>query len=279
MNLSLIGTSGAGKCTHAGALVKELWLEHVATGDLFRQNLEDQTTLGLLARRYMDRGELVPDEIVDAMVEDWVRKSDPAGDILFDGFPRSEYQARFLDDLLIGLGSRLDAVVLLNLSEDQMLAGAGLAAAAVLPTLHDMPLFVALKSPDAFVRLGEIITERSARVGEIIFRKGDAGSELFIVRRGNVSVNLPLDAGHCYHLTTFTDGHCFGDMAFLDEQPRSADAVAVTDTELFVLSRARFETLARTQPALAVEILRCLCHELAVRLRYSNSELRALHES
>ncbi|KAF0174703.1 MAG: adenylate kinase [Limisphaerales bacterium] len=121
MNLSLIGPSGAGKGTHAGALVKELWLEHVATGDLFRQNLEDQTTLGLLARRYMDRGELVPDEIVDAMVEDWVRKSDPAGDILFDGFPRTEYQARFLDDLLTGLGSRLDAVVLLNLSEAEML--------------------------------------------------------------------------------------------------------------------------------------------------------------
>lgn len=121
MNLSLIGPSGAGKGTHAGALVKELWLEHVATGDLFRQNLEDQTTSGLLARRYMDRGELVPDELVDAMVEDWVRKSDPAGDILFDGFPRTEYQARFLDDLLTSLGSRLDAVVLLNLSETEML--------------------------------------------------------------------------------------------------------------------------------------------------------------
>ena len=121
MNVSLIGPSGAGKGTYSGALVKELWLEHVATGDLFRQNLEDQTTLGLLARRYMDRGELVPDEIVDAMVEDWVRKSDPAGDILFDGFPRTEYQARFLDDLLTSLGSPLDAVLLLNISEAEML--------------------------------------------------------------------------------------------------------------------------------------------------------------
>jgi len=167
----------------------------------------------------------------------------------------------------------------LEWAEDQILAGAGQAAASALPTLREMPLFAALKSPDAFARLGEIITERSARAGEVIFHKGDAGSELFIVRRGNVSVNLPLDAGHRYHLTTFTDGHCFGDMAFLDEQPRSADAVAVTDTELFVLSRARFEALAKNHPELAVEILRCLCHELAVRLRYSNSELRALHES
>lgn len=121
MNLSLIGPSGAGKGTYSAALVKELWLEHVSTGDLFRQNLEDQTTLGLLARRHMDQAELVPDEIVDAMVEDWVRKSDPAGDILFDGFPRTEYQARFLDDLFSSLGGRLDAVVLLNVTEAEML--------------------------------------------------------------------------------------------------------------------------------------------------------------
>lgn len=121
MNVSLIGPSGAGKGTYSTALVKELWLEHISTGDLFRQNLQEQTTLGLLARRCMDRGELVPDEIVDAMVEDWVRKSDPAGDILFDGFPRTEYQARFLDDLFGSLGSRLDAVLLLNISEAEML--------------------------------------------------------------------------------------------------------------------------------------------------------------
>lgn len=104
MNLSLIGPAGAGKGTYSAALVKELWLEHVSTGDLLRQNLQDQTSLGLLARRYMSQGELVPDELVEAMVEDWVRKSDPAGDILFDGFPRTEYQARFLDSLFSKLG-------------------------------------------------------------------------------------------------------------------------------------------------------------------------------
>jgi adenylate kinase len=104
MNLSLIGPSGAGKGTYSATLVKELWLDHVSTGDLLRQNLRDQTPLGLFARRYMDQAELVPDEVVEAMVEDWVRKSDPAGGILFDGFPRTEYQARFLDDLFAELG-------------------------------------------------------------------------------------------------------------------------------------------------------------------------------
>ena len=121
MNLSLIGPSGSGKGTYGGALVRDLWLEHVSTGDLFRQNFQDQTPLGLSARGYMERGELVPDEIVDAMVEEWVRSSDPAGDILFDGFPRTEYQARFLDDLFASVGGRLDAVILLNVSESEML--------------------------------------------------------------------------------------------------------------------------------------------------------------
>ena len=148
-----------------------------------------------------------------------------------------------------------------------------------MPGLHEVPLFAGLTTPDAFAQLGGIVVERSVRAGEVVFRKGDTGSELFIVRRGNVSVNLPLEDGHRYHLTTFTDGHFFGDMAFLDQQPRSADAMAVTDTELFVLSRARYEELAKANPGLAVEILRNLCREMAVRLRYSNSELRALHES
>ena len=121
MNLSLIGPSGAGKGTYSATLVKELWLDHVSTGDLLRQNLRDQTPLGLFARRYMDQAELVPDEVVEAMVEDWVRKSDPAGGILFDGFPRTEYQARFLDDLFAELGGQLDGVILLNVSEAEML--------------------------------------------------------------------------------------------------------------------------------------------------------------
>ncbi len=165
--------------------------------------------------------------------------------------------------------------------EDEILAsaGAGVKVSAVLPGLREIPLFAGLKTPDAFARLGEIVIERSVHAGEVIFRKSDSGSELFIVRRGNVSVNLPLESGHRYHLTTFTDGHFFGDMAFLDHHSRSADAVAVTDTQLFILSRARFEDMARKHPELAVEILRRLCREMALRLRYANSELRALHES
>ena len=121
MNLSFIGPSGSGKGTYSAALVKEFWLEHISTGDLLRQNLTDQTLLGLQARHYMDQGELVPDELVEGMVDEWVRRSDPGGDILFDGFPRTEYQARFLDELFAKLGGRLDGVILFNVTEAEML--------------------------------------------------------------------------------------------------------------------------------------------------------------
>ena len=146
-------------------------------------------------------------------------------------------------------------------------------------SLDQVSLFSEIKSPEAFEQLGTLVEQRSVKADGIVFRKGDTGDELFIIRSGNVSVNVPLDAGHRYHLTTFSDGHFFGDMAFLDRQRRSADAVAVTDTHLFALSRARFEEFTKSHPTIAVEIMHRLCCELAIRLRYANNELRALHQS
>ncbi|NDA69120.1 MAG: cyclic nucleotide-binding domain-containing protein, partial [Verrucomicrobia bacterium] len=164
--------------------------------------------------------------------------------------------------------------------EDRILAGlATNAVPQVLPTLEQIPLFAGLKLPEAFTQLRTIVEERTVKAGEFIFHKGDMGGELFILRAGSVSVNLPLKAGHHYHLTTFSDGHFFGDMAFFDRQSRSADAVAVTEAHLFVLPRSRFEALAKEHPELALEILRRLGREMAIRLRFANSELRALHQS
>ncbi len=71
MNLAIIGPSGAGKGTHADSMASRFRLRHVATGDLFRENLHSHTALGILARKYMEHGELVPDEVVDAMIEEW----------------------------------------------------------------------------------------------------------------------------------------------------------------------------------------------------------------
>jgi adenylate kinase len=120
MNIALIGPSGVGKGTHVAELVREFGFVHVSTGDLFRANLTDHSALGLLARKYMDRGELVPDEIVDAMIEERVRKAAPEQGLLFDGFPRTAYQGQFLDELFASLGRRLEAVFYLRVSDEEI---------------------------------------------------------------------------------------------------------------------------------------------------------------
>lgn len=118
MNIALIGPPGAGKGTHADELCERYGLTHLSTGKLFRKHLVEQTALGLLARRHIREGTLVSDEIVDAMVEERVRKTPRDQGILFDGFPRTMFQARFLTDLFDELGDPLDAAVYLNVSDD-----------------------------------------------------------------------------------------------------------------------------------------------------------------
>lgn len=118
MNIALIGPPGAGKGTHANSIALEYGLAHLSTGMLFRAHITDQSTLGLAARRYMSQGALVPDEIVDAMIEEWVRKTDPAVGILFDGFPRTLSQAQFLDDLFGEIGRTLDGILYFDVSDD-----------------------------------------------------------------------------------------------------------------------------------------------------------------
>lgn len=120
MNIALIGPSGVGKGTHADKLVAKFDLIHVSTGNLFRENLANQTALGLLARKYMAQGELVPDEVVDAMIEEWLRKTDPEKGILFDGFPSTRYQAEFLNELFEKMGRNLDAVFYLKASDEEI---------------------------------------------------------------------------------------------------------------------------------------------------------------
>ncbi len=122
MNIALLGTSGAGKGTHAGPLCSRYNLQHISTGDLLRQNLESGSALGTLARKYMERGELVPDEVVDGMIEECVRKLDAQKGTLFDGFPRTVYQAQFLDDLLKPFNRALIAAIYLDVSDAEVVS-------------------------------------------------------------------------------------------------------------------------------------------------------------
>ena len=122
MNIALIGPPGVGKGTHASKLVDKFDLRHLVTGELFRKNLAKRAAIGLLARRYINQGELVPDEVVDAMVEAWLWRVDRRQGILFDGFPRTINQAEFLDRLFKKeLDRHLNAIIYLDVSEADLI--------------------------------------------------------------------------------------------------------------------------------------------------------------
>lgn len=118
----LIGAPGAGKGTQAKLLEEALGLPQVSTGDLFRFNLKNNTELGRLARTYMDRGELVPDEVTVAMVKDRLSLPDCGRGAILDGFPRTLAQAVALDALLAELGGKIDVVPSIEVPREELIA-------------------------------------------------------------------------------------------------------------------------------------------------------------
>lgn len=110
----MLGAPGAGKGTQAEILKERLGLAHVASGDLFRENVAKQTPLGKLAKSYMDKGELVPDDVTVQMVMDRISQPDCGQGVVFDGFPRTEAQARALDAALGEESKRINGVIYVN---------------------------------------------------------------------------------------------------------------------------------------------------------------------
>jgi adenylate kinase len=113
----LVGAPGAGKGTQAKLLQGSLRLPQISTGDLFRFNLKNETELGQLARTYMDKGELVPDEVTVAMVSDRLSQPDCARGAILDGFPRTSAQAEALDDILAELGGHISVVPTIHVEQ------------------------------------------------------------------------------------------------------------------------------------------------------------------
>nr|WP_218901924.1 adenylate kinase [Streptomonospora nanhaiensis] len=116
----MVGPPGAGKGTQAQILASELSIPKVSTGDIFRANVSGGTELGKQAKAYMDRGDLVPDEVTNAMVRDRLAQQDAQGGFLLDGFPRNVAQAETLNKILDDLGERLDAVLELKVDEEEI---------------------------------------------------------------------------------------------------------------------------------------------------------------
>ncbi|GHH86112.1 adenylate kinase [Streptomyces capitiformicae] len=120
MRIVLVGPPGAGKGTQAAFLAKNLSIPHISTGDLFRANISKKTELGKLAKSYMDKGELVPDEVTIAMAKDRMDQPDAVDGFLLDGFPRNVSQAEALDVTLQDAGMKLDAVLDLEVPEEEV---------------------------------------------------------------------------------------------------------------------------------------------------------------
>lgn len=119
-NLVLFGPPGSGKGTQSDKLVEKYKLVHLSTGNLLREEIAQQTPLGMEAKNFMDKGQLVPDEVVIGMVDNYFDKHKEAKGFLFDGFPRTVAQARALDNLLNLKMTSISAVVALEVTEEEL---------------------------------------------------------------------------------------------------------------------------------------------------------------
>lgn len=212
------------------------------------------------------------------------------GWLLFSRVPASLPNGRNLNDYFAKLGmvgARRHVQVCASLddaliwTEDRILAEhlpAGPGADAPLP-LGEFDLLREFATDQTMAPFAPCVTERSYAAGDIIFKGGDPGQELFLVRRGIVRVRLPLKGGGYHNLASFGRGNFFGEMSFLTREARSAEAVATTATDLYVIERTRFDGTARGYPLLGVKMFARLARTLAVRLRRTDIELRAFYET
>ena len=120
INLILFGPPGAGKGTQSAKIIEKYSLTHISTGYLFRKHLKEGTPLGNLAKEYMAKGNLVPDQVVIDMVDDKIKSSGQISGIIFDGFPRTTPQAEALDKLLASKGAPIKVLIELVVPEEEL---------------------------------------------------------------------------------------------------------------------------------------------------------------
>jgi len=165
----------------------------------------------------------------------------------------------------------------LEWTENRLLQAEGLLESALEDPLElrEIDLMKGLESED-LKAIEACVELRSFEPGQKIFNQGESGDELFLIRRGSVKILLPLKGERYYHLATFSRGDFFGEMAFLDYGVRSAEAMASTATDIFTLSRARFNTIAVDPPFMSARVLARLARALAIRLRQTDAALQTL---
>ena len=193
MRVLLLGPPGAGKGTQADRIAARFGLVHLATGDLLRANVADGTPLGEVAQAYLDSGELVPDEVVVAMMLERLTQPDCKRGFLLDGFPRSVAQARALDEHLAGLGAPLDAAINLEVAEEELLhrlAGRGRADDNAQTIRNRLQVFAASTRPllDYYEKRGLLFSV--AAVGTV-----DEVSERILHAPRDVTIRAPAASG------------------------------------------------------------------------------------
>ena len=120
INIILFGPPGSGKGTQSDKLIEKYGLIHLSTGNLLRAEINNKTPLGVEAKNFMDKGQLVPDEVVIGMIDNQLENHPKASGFLFDGFPRTKKQAEALDNLLELKNSQIDALIALEVSEEEL---------------------------------------------------------------------------------------------------------------------------------------------------------------
>jgi len=122
LNIVLFGPPGAGKGTQAEKIIEKYDLIHLSTGDILRSELAGKTKLGLQAKKYMDKGELVPDKVVISMIETKIDQNPDANGFIFDGFPRTTAQAKALDELMSKKAIRIKAMIMLSVDHEELVS-------------------------------------------------------------------------------------------------------------------------------------------------------------
>jgi adenylate kinase len=163
MKLIIMGPPGAGKGTQAKLIAARLDIPAISTGDIFRRNVVEETELGLEAKRYMDAGDYVPDELTNLMVRDRIGEADAADGFLLDGYPRTVSQVEELDSMLAARGHSLDAVVLLTVDKDEVVSR--LAKRAAQEGRSD-------DTEDVFRHRQEVYAEQTAPLIEVYDERG-----------------------------------------------------------------------------------------------------------
>jgi len=257
------------------------------TDQLFSELEEDLRTRRylLLDMRRVDSMDYTAGHLFHQMQE---RLQEKGGQLLFSGMPSGMPTGRDIERYLaqLGLVRTAGGIPILETQdsalawmEDRILEAAGYQMVQDDRALEltEIELFREFDD-EALATLASIVQEVHLDAGQALFSQGDGGDQMFLVRRGTIHILLPLPGGKRHHLATLGRGDYFGEMVFLDRGRRSADAEALADTDLYALSRRRFDEVAPSDAVVAAKVFARLALLVSQRLRAADAELRALED-